>query len=557
MLHQISLSSPELETNVRSSHAISNTRWIAFGVIGVGILLRALQLTANTSLWLDELALVRNVAERQLNELLFHPLDFLQLAPPGFLAVSRILWTVIPDQDWVLRIVPFLASVATLPVVYFIGLRVMTRSAAVSAVALIAFSPSLIVLGGIVKQYSLDVFVTVTILYGALVLLDGASESRARLATFGLIGGTLLLFSFPAVIVAFALMLFLAIRWYASGREGWLGRTVSVGIPLGAGAVLATAHGLRMRSTANNALLEEYWEAGFSSGLWTTPLWFWRQLSGVWDSSFLTMYPWPARHGAPLTAIMLGFCFIGAGRLLLSRRSEAGIVLVPLIVAFLAASVGLYPLAERLSLFLAPSLAILTAAGATAFGPTQVRVPTPLATLPAFAPVVPVTLSLLATPPPVHLQEMRPLLHEISEEWVKGDILYSYFAANQAIAYYGPRFGLLDWHPGVCTAPDDTLGHLTQLDGLAGHERVWVVFTHVLPQRRDVVEGMVAHLRETGIEKLALLDHRRSFGTSAYLFDLSAAESLHSFGPETLTEGAGAPMCGAGPASNWRSRSPG
>ena len=98
---------------------------------------------------------------------------------------------------------------------------------------------------------------------------------------------------------------------------------------------------------------------------------------------------------------------------------------------------------------------------------------------------------------------------------------------------------------------------LAQVEALAGHPRVWVVLTHVLPQRRDSVEGMLERLREIGIEKFALLDHRRSFGTSAYLFDLSAAESLHSFGPETLTEGAGAPMCGAGPASNWRSRSPG
>ena len=554
------LKRPKIEA--RTTRITSDIRWtaggwIAFGVMGAGTLLRARQLTANASLWLDELALVRNVAERPLNELVLHALDFSQLAPVGFLAVSRLLWTAAPDLDWVLRLVPFIASVATMPLVYLIGLRVMTRSAAVGAVALIAFSPPLVMMAGIVKQYSLDVFVTAAILYGALLLLDGEDDSRARLTKFGLTGGALILFSFPAVIVCFTSVLFLLIRWYYSGKKDWLGRTVAVGLPLGLGASLTTAHALRISSSDTQAFLEAYWQSGFPPGLWTTPVWFWRRLSGVWDSAFLTPYPWPPWHSALLTTAMLGLCLVGAVTLVSRMRSEAGVVLIPIIVALVAASTGLYPLVERLSLFLAPSLAILTAAGTAALGPEEMRLPKQLATLRASVPVVPVTLSLLTTPPPVHLQEMRPLLEEISEEWMTGDLLYSYFAANQSIAYYGPRFGLLDWHPGVCTAPDDTLGQLTQLDGLAGHERVWVVFTHVLPQRRDVVEGMMAHLRETGIEKLALLDHRRSFGTSAYLFDLSAAAPLHSFGPETLTEGVGAPTCGAGPASNWRSRSPG
>ena len=115
-------------------------------MIGLGVLLRIWQLSADASFWLDELALIRNIVDQPLPDLLFDPLEFGQMAPAGFLALSRWFWIVAQGADGALRILPFVASVATIPLIYLIGRRLLSPVAAVGATALIAFSPSLVIL---------------------------------------------------------------------------------------------------------------------------------------------------------------------------------------------------------------------------------------------------------------------------------------------------------------------------------------------------------------------------------------------------------------------------
>lgn len=524
-------------------------------MIGLGVLLRIWQLSADASFWLDELALIRNIVDQPLPDLLFDPLEFGQMAPAGFLALSRWFWIVAQGADGALRILPFVASVATIPLIYLIGRRLLSPVAAVGATALIAFSPSLVILGGIAKQYSLDIAVTTALMYGGLILIERTGMARVSLAGVGVAGGTLLLFSFPAALAAFAIALLLVVHWYVDERDSWLSRAIALGLPLGTGAAVTTIHALKARSPETGAFLSEYWQAGFAPNVWTVPVWAWHQLAGVWDTTFLTPYPWPGRHTV-LPMVMVGLCVIGGFALATRQRVAALVVVAPIFAALVAACVGFYPVEERLAVFLAPSLALLTAAGAATLGQMASSRFEHIASATAVLPVVPVLLALATTPPPVRLQETRPMLADLSREWRTGDVLYSYFAANQAVAYYGPRFGLSDWRPGLCTALDDVHGQLEQIDELAGHSRVWVVFTHVLPESRVMIDGMLARLRENGIERQALLDYRKSFGTSAYLFDLSVTMPGGIVDRSTNTEMVAAATCGAGPAANWRGTSP-
>src|SRR5262245_6613093 len=56
----------------------------------LGVVLRSVQYFARTSLSFDELAVALNIQRHPLSELVFRPLDFFQVAPPGFLALVNL-----------------------------------------------------------------------------------------------------------------------------------------------------------------------------------------------------------------------------------------------------------------------------------------------------------------------------------------------------------------------------------------------------------------------------------------------------------------------------------
>ena len=60
------------------------------GILAFGVLLRTIQYATQGSMWLDELAVAINVSERGFRQLLFHPLDLRQVAPPGFLLLEKL-----------------------------------------------------------------------------------------------------------------------------------------------------------------------------------------------------------------------------------------------------------------------------------------------------------------------------------------------------------------------------------------------------------------------------------------------------------------------------------
>jgi hypothetical protein len=526
---------------------------VALAVIALGCILRLWQLAAGASLWLDELAVVRNIVYLPLRTLLLSPLEYGQMAPSGFLAVGRMLFTAIPDQDWVFRVVPFISAVATLPFVYLMSRRALGGLPAVVATALIALSPPLIGFGAVAKQYASDVFVAAVLMYGGLRILSGEMESPRRLVIFGLVGGLLLFFSFPGVLVAFALATSISAYWAAEQRPEWIRKVVGLGLPLGVCAAAATGLALRTRSQDTASYMADYWTAGFPQSLGNGPFWLWRRLVVVYEAAFITPYPWTGVQ-VLWPSLLLGLALIGAAALLVQNRATATIVLAPLVVAIAAAAVQLYPLGGRVSLFLTPTLAVLTVAGGVALGQAVNRIVRGAAPFVHVVPLAPVAAGLLAAPPPYVVEHTRPLFQTVAEEWRPSDGLYSYYAANQATDYYGTRYGITNWQAGVC-ARGNPREYLRQVDTFRGVGRVWVVFTHALPSLAER-EAILGYLRAIGSQERALLDQLDDLGTSAYLFDLSDPEKLArtTAGEYELDSNVfvnPAFRCGRGPASEW------
>lgn len=528
---------------------------VAAAVIGLGCILRLWQFATVPSLWVDELAVVRNIVHLPPARLLLSPLEWGQMVPTGFLAVGAMLSAAVPAEDWVFRVVPFVSSFATLPVIYVLSRRMLGPWPALLVTGMVALSPPLIGLGTVAKQYASDVFVSAVLMYGASKVLSGDVREPRALAWMGTLGGVLLFFSFPGILVAFVLTVGVSASWVLERRTRWMTRILGLGVPLGVSAGIATVIALRTRSPETATFLSSYWAAGFPESVSAFPAWLWTQLAVVFEVGFIT--PYPQSGLARLSPhLLLAVSSLGLATLIVRERRMAIVTLAPLVAAVLAAVASVYPLAHRTSVFLVPTLALSAVAGSMVLGRVVKSVFRPAALVVGAFPLLVVSAALLRAPPPYLIEHTRPLIQSVAEEWEPEDVLYSYYAANQAVDYYGTRFGIRDWVPGVC-ARGNPRAYLRQLDALRGHARVWVVFSHALPELHEA-ETILGYLRMIGSEKEALLSHLDRFHTAAYLFDLSDPARLgranaDDYVLDATATAASRRVCGRGPASTWKS----
>ena len=115
----------------------------------------------NISLWLDEaywafrfsdLPLLKNAAMR----------------PIGFIVATKLL-TAIANNEITLRLIPYSASVLSIPLIYFIAREIFKSKLTIfMAVFIVSFNPILINFAKEFKPYSLELFLHMLLLYLSL-----------------------------------------------------------------------------------------------------------------------------------------------------------------------------------------------------------------------------------------------------------------------------------------------------------------------------------------------------------------------------------------------------
>lgn len=526
---------------------------LAVAVIAFGVALRLFQLGSGPSFWLDELAVVRNMVHLPLSRLASGALEYGQMAPVGFLAVGGLLSSLVPDQDWVFRLAPLASSILTLPLIFLMGRQLLGPFPALAATALVAVSPPMIGLSSVAKQYAGDAFVSAALMYGGFRVFSGQVSHPRELFRLGTGGALLLLFSFPGVLVAFGLAIAVSGRLIAGSRSGWVQRVVAFGAPLGLAAALVSAIAVGGPSDDTAQYMAQFWAAGFPPSSPEAPEWLWTQFSEIYDAAFFTPYPLTG-FAAFWPDVLLGFGLIGMLGLLRGGGDAAIVTLTPVAVAVVAAALHLYPLAGRPSIFLVPTLALLTVSGGVTIGRLVGRVFEPAGPIAYSATAVPVVLMVITSPPPYTFEHTRPMLEELAAERQSTDVVYSYYGANHALDYYGERVGITDWQPGTCSRGDPRR-YLEELDAFRGRPRVWVVFTHVLPPYSEA-RVILGYLRTIGSERKAILAHQDIRMTSAFLFDLSDATrldraSVRNYLPRSRVAVDTRLTCGLSPMWEW------
>jgi hypothetical protein len=511
----------------------NHVRWIPAALIVAGAALRIHAYAQNASLSIDEAAIARNLAARSFTRI-FGPLDFAQIAPPGFLALEKLAMTLFGRSEYALRAVPLALGLMSLWLCWDFARRAVSFWSAVYCLAFVALNPALVAYSVISKQYSGEVAAALLIVWLAARLLGPGSAREAP--WLALTGAAAVLFSFTAVFVlAGASVTLAAHSAFARAHPG--SRRLGAIAGFWAVAAVAGAWLARLNLTASDsAYMHWFWAAGFMPFPPRTTAeatWLWSRMKSLFGQT--------AHYRATSVWVLLA----AAGAYSLARRTwtTASIVLTPAALVVIASAARLYPFASgRVQLFLLPLLLLVAAEGvgwAWSVACRRVRV---VAVLPAAVLMFTAAYATLTEAGSDPREELRPFLEQVTADWRPGDMLYVYYGLGQAFLYYAPRYHIAerDYVVGTCSRGSGRT-YLRELDRLRGRPRVWIA----LPHREDIEVDLFVRYLDTIGRRLQVANASQAVarpGVVGYLYDLTRSErsgsvSADSFAlPERLSD---------------------
>ena len=511
-------------------------------VLGAG--LRIGLFLQNRSLWVDEARLALNILGKTPLELL-GPLEFDQAAPPGFLLLVKAAERILGSSEFALRFVPLIWGLASLPLFFCLARRKLRPAAAPLACLLFAIAEPLVYFSTELKQYSSDVALELALWTLASRVAEPLRPSR--LAALGLAGAAALFLSHTAIFVLGGVGLALLLgNWPARGKQGLAGLALTFCLW---GAALAGVYALSLHHLTGNARIIRYFTeraAGFPpAGVFSEIRWLIGRLLELFR------FPGGLDHGG-----IPAFCAV-VGTVAVFRRERSAFVMwiAPGALSLLAALARLYPFEGRLILFVVPALYLLVAEGAQEVllrtRPGGVLL---AGTLIFLLLLHPVAAALDGVERPRYFEQIRPVLEHVSRARRSGDVVYLYYAAQYAVRYYmetrrlsvaeAPTSELLaptarvatgavGYEPALVSRPPsfyvgsdsrgDSSRYRRELDALAGHPRVWILFSHIVTwSSADERRPLLDHLDRIGTR----LEAFEEPGASAYLYDLRALRSM-------------------------------
>jgi len=313
----------------------------------LGALLRVRQYLAGRSLWVDEAMLALNIVNRNFAEM-FQPLDYDQGSPIGFLLVEKIFNSILGKNEFALRLFSLLVGLLSLWLFYLLSKRIATKAGLFTALALFAFNPRLVYYSSEVKQYIADVVVTISLLLIAAPVFN-MSPRKKDFAWLMLAGLIALWFSHPALFVLTGIGLALVI--VTLKRRDYSSLRFLIGMGILWVLDIGLLYLLILKDISQNAYMREYWQGAF------VPLPPWSDLG--W---FITAINQNIRiqFGIPYTTFFVfALMLVGWIALLFSHQNYAITFACVLLITLIASALQLYPVFERMILFLVPMGIIL------------------------------------------------------------------------------------------------------------------------------------------------------------------------------------------------------
>ena len=303
-------------------------------IILLGILLRILLFAEIRPFWIDECMLALNIIY---NNDYFHMLYCDQAAPAFFMYISKFISHLPPDNflEIKLRIFPFICSVLSIFVFYKFSANFLKKTyTIILATALMSFLYRLIQYSQEFKQYSCDVLVFMLVLY-SYFLLEKTQNKYLIIALA--IGYSLIVYiSFPAVFALCAVFMTLLIF----NRQQFK-RVFYILIPIFISIVIFY---INYKISITSPFLKKYWIQGFFS------LDF---ISNKKVIEHLSKYLFNSQ--IPVLFFALGLITAIKNEF---KNKNIFLLLSTLFIVCSAAFLYIYPLAERVALYLCPIIII-------------------------------------------------------------------------------------------------------------------------------------------------------------------------------------------------------
>lgn len=466
-----------------------------------GIIVSIFQFLHDRSLWHDEASLALNLLHRNYFEL-FSPLDLAQAAPVLFLIIEKLFFQIFPS-DMGLRIFPLICFWAS--IVLFI--KVLHRSGLpaylkIFSLVIFVFSPTLIYFSNEVKPYSTDVFVTLLLFY--LYNFDPRNFVKKRF----IIAATIALFmSVITPIVLFSITLNAAMRRFELSEKDFNQLYKSLAILLGAFCIyyLGFVHNHPLKEFMVN-----YW-GGLGAFM----------PANIFSGQFVDFLGYFGLHvfihliniNYVFSAIFLLFFIIGIISILKSKDfSGAALYIGPIIIHLLLSVLKLYPVSQRLILYLMPLFIIIIAKGFDAIIKYLFPKRSEFKWIMTILISIFIVKSFLEKDFPIEKVELKQTLAYISKNAQDGDMIFVCFQAGFPYQYYKDLGHWKDDRFVVRTGSYMLENDTTPLPLNTGQKNNWLIFSDYC---KEDEKKMIDEYQKNGF---VLSDSSFVTGSRAYKF---------------------------------------
>jgi hypothetical protein len=484
--------------------------YLCLFIIGFGIVVRLVQYVSNRALWGDELMLALNIVERSYPDFL-KPLDHIQAAPPAFLWVEKLSVDVFGNNEYALRLFPFISGIISLFAFYKLAQWAVSAIAVPIALILFASLKYLVYYTTELKQYSSDVMVAL-LLSLVLISIRGQILGKGRSLLLGLVGVVAVWFSHPAIFVLAGMEAATLITAPQENRKAILLNRWPAYVLWLAG--FGSLYLLLTSKVAGNQTLQQLWGDEYPGSIFNLP-WL---LDSFGRFFYRPMGFRGINDGVAYVTFVIG-CIV----FYKTNRDKFLILIAPTAATLVATYLNKYPFRGRLILFLAPFFILIIAEGIAWLLSqwNQRKVLAILGVVLAVTLVFPPTIraaNLIVNPEKV--EEVRSVFEYIQKHKQPGDLIYS-DRLNQ-FNYYGKmRFGFADadavqtfpefWNPDGFS--QQSWEEYKRKANLQSQQRVWFIFTALIDREEVKVKPRLDQIGQQ-------LDYYEQPGSFAYLYQL-------------------------------------
>lgn len=316
-------------------------------IIAIGIFLRTYIYLQGASIFGDEGSLVANFYDKGYLDLFF-PLKYEQGAPPFFLIISKFMLMKFGLNVYLLRLVPYLSSIASLVLFSVLCTKIFKRHISVLvAVFLFSFSIPLVEFSQVLKQYSSDVLFSIIAML-VVLSLDFEKVDRKKAIILGFLIAVSFWFSYTIVFIALSLSIIFIVKSALSKNNSNLKNSIIFALINLFGFLLY--YFTNLHGAASSTALHAFWVNVFG---------FFPNTQDEFSSLNYFIFNNDSLEGLVISALLFIF---GIEFLFKNDKFKFWVIVTPILCVLVAGAFHLYPASNRQIMFLIPNIIIIMSA---------------------------------------------------------------------------------------------------------------------------------------------------------------------------------------------------